>query len=322
MNVEPGKTEQAECLSNVKALDCNRECEVSPSDISPESKVSSGDEYESSIELNSEAKREQSEDTLSNVKALACSRDCEVSPSDISQELKVSSGYEYEPSIQLNSEAKREQSADTLSNVKALACSRGCEVLPSDISLELKVSSGYDYESSVEVNSEAKREQSEDTNMIDVESTDNGNDISYSAVDESSYLPISHVVEDLMNVDMGRPIEETSGCAQDQDDTGVTGSCPSPGLPNDFSFLDKHSSVSIDYRNVEEDLEDTDAVKCKLLTANNDAYYGNGYVSANQSATSHEDAGTLFSSVASFPAEKDRGNGINKVEISADKLIM
>jgi len=279
VEVEPGKTEEAECLSNVKALVCNRDCEVSPSDISPESKVSSGDEYESSIELNSEAKREQSEDTLSNVKVLACSRDCEISPSDISQELKVSSGYEYESSIQLNSEVKREQSADTLSNVK-------------------------------------------DTNMIDVESTDNGNDISYSAVDESSYLPISHVVENLMDVDMGRPIEETSGCAQDQDDTGVAGSCPSPGLPNDFSFLDKHSSLSIDYRNVEEDLEDTDAVKCKLLTANDDAYYGNGYVSANQSATPHEDTGTLFSSGASFPTEKDRGNGIKKVEISADKLLM
>lgn len=256
------------------------------------------------------------------MKVLACSRDCEVSPSDnISQELKVSSGYEYESSIPLNSEAKREQSADTLSNVKDLACSRGCEVVPSDISPELKVSSGYDYESSVEVNSEAKREQS-DADMIDVESTDNCNDISYSAVDESSYLPISHVVEDLIDVDMGRPIEETSGCAQDQDDTGVAGSCPSPGLPNDFSFLDKHSSVSIDYRNVEEDLEDTDAVKCKLLTANDDAYYGNGYVSANQSATPHEDAGTLFSGVASYPTEKDRGNGIKKVEISADKLIM
>ncbi|MCH89350.1 ubiquitin carboxyl-terminal hydrolase 19-like [Trifolium medium] len=223
-------------------------------------------------------------------------------------------------------EPNQTEQAERLSNMKALTCSRECEVSPSDISPELKVSSSYEYESSVELNSEAKREQSEDTedtNMIDVESTDIANDISYSAV-ESSYLPISHAVEDLMDVDIGRPIEENSGCAQDQDDTGVATSCPSPGLPNDFSFLDKHSSVSVDYRNVEQDSEHIDAVKRKLLTTNEDAYYGNGYVtvSANKSAIPHEEADTLFSGVASFPTEKDIGNGIKKVEISADKLIM
>jgi ubiquitin carboxyl-terminal hydrolase 36/42 len=218
-------------------------------------------------------------------------------------------------------EPNQTEQAERLSNMKALTCSRECEVSPSDISPELNVSSSYEYESSVELNSEANREQSEDTNMIDVESTDISNDISYSA-DESSYLPISHDVEDLMDVDMGRPIEETSGCAQDQDGAGVATSCPSQGLPNDFSFLDKHSSVSVDYRNVEQDSEHIDAVKCKLLTVNEDAYYSNGYDSANKSAIPHEDAGTLFSGVAPFPAEKDIGNGIKKVEISADKLIM
>ncbi|CAK8569918.1 unnamed protein product [Lathyrus sativus] len=212
------------------------------------------------------------------------------------------------------------QQAECFSNIKALTCRSDCEVSPFDISPELKVSSSYDYESSIELNSEAKKEQSEDTSMLDVESTDIANAISSSAV-ESSYLPVSYAVDNLVEVDMERPIEETSGCAQDQDDTGMAGSCPS-GLPNDFSFLDKHSSVSIDYRNVEEVSEHIDAVKCKLLTAKEDAYYGNGYVSANKSAIPHEDAGTLFSGVGSFPTEKDIGNGIKKVEISADKLIM
>lgn len=232
-----------------------------------------------------------------------------------------SSGTVEERTVEVEVEPYQTEQAESLSNIKALTCSSDCEVSPHDISPELKVSSSYEYESSIELNSEANKEQSEDTSMIDVESTDIANNISSSAV-ESSYLPISYAVNNLVEVDMERPIEETSGCAQDQDDTGMTGSCPSSGLPNDFSFLDKHSSVSIDYRNVEEDSEHIDAVKCKLLTVKEEAYYGNGYVSANKSAIPHEDAGTLFSGVGSFPTEKDIGNGIKKVEISADKLIM
>lgn len=245
---------------------------------------------------------------------------CIARPSSLQIQTTESSGIVEERTVEV--EPGPTEQAECLSNMKALTRSKGCEVSPSDISPELKVSSGYESESSIGLNSEeAKREQSEDTDMIDVESTDIANDISCSAV-ESSYLPISHAVEDSRDEDMGRSIEETSGFTQDEDDTSVAVSGPSLGLPNDFSFLDKHSSVSVDYRNVEEDSEHIDAVKCKLQTAKDDAYYGNGYVSANKSAIPHEDAGTLFSGVASFPTERDRGNGIKKVEISADKLIM
>jgi ubiquitin carboxyl-terminal hydrolase 36/42 len=267
----------------------------------------------------SKVARVELEEVLSQGAYMLLYRRCSARPSSLQIQTTESSVIVEQRIVEV--EPNQTEQAERLSNMKALTCSRECEVSPSDISPELKVSSSYEYESSVELNSEANREQSEDTNMIDVESTDISNDISYSA-DESSYLPISHDVEDLMDVDMGRPIEETSGCAQDQDGAGVATSCPSQGLPNDFSFLDKHSSVSVDYRNVEQDSEHIDAVKRKLLTANEDAYYGNGYVSANKSAIPHEDAGTLFSGVAPFPAEKDMGNGIKKVEISADKLIM
>ncbi|GAU17666.1 hypothetical protein TSUD_07270 [Trifolium subterraneum] len=261
------------------------------------------------------------EEVLSQGAYMLLYRRCSARPSSLQIQTTESSVIVEQRTVEV--EPSQTEQAERLSNMKSLTCSTDCEVSPSDISPELNVSSSYEYESSVELNSEVKREQSEDTNMIDDESTDIANDISYSAV-ESSYLPISHAVEDLVDVDMGRPIEETSGCAQDQDDAGVATSCPSPGLPNDFSFLDKHSSVSVDYRNVEQDSENIDAVKCKLLTANEDAYYGNGYVavSANKSAIPHEDAGTLFSGVASFPTEKDIGNGIKKLEVSADKLIM
>ncbi|CAJ2675132.1 unnamed protein product [Trifolium pratense] len=318
--------ELEEVLSQGAYMLLYRRCSARPSSLQIQTTESSGIVEQRIVEV--EPSQTEQAERLSNMKALTCSGDCEVSPSDISPELKVSSSYEYESSgiveqRTVKVEPSQTEQAEHLSNMKALTCSRDCEVSPSDISPELKVSSSYEYESSVELNSEVQKEQSEDTNMIDVESTDIANDISYSAV-ESSYLPISHAVEDLMDVDMGIPIEETSGCAQDQDDTGVATSCPSPGLPNDFSFLDKHSSVSVDYRNVEQDSEHIDAVERNLLTANKDAYYGNGYVtvSANKSAIPHEEADTLFSGVASFPTEKDIGNGIKKVEISADKLIM
>lgn len=213
------------------------------------------------------------------------------------------------------------EQAECLSNMKSVTCSIGCEVSPSDISPELKVSSDNGYESSIGLDSEAKREQSEDMDMTDVESTGIANEVSCSAV-ESSYMPISHAVKDLGDVDMGRSLDETSGCTQEQDDTDMDISGPSMVLPNDFSLLDKHSSASVDYGNLKEDAGHIDVVKCKSFTSKDDAYYGNGYVSANKSAIPLEDAGTLFSGVGSFPTESDKGNGTKKVEISADKLIM
>lgn len=214
-------------------------------------------------------------------------------------------------------EPDQTEQAECLSNMRTSTCSRGIEISPSGISQKLKVSSSNGYDSSIGLSPspEAKIERSEDILITDVEATDIAKDISCSAA-ESSYLPISHAVEDLRDVDIGNSLEETSCCMQEPDDTDMARSGPSPGLPTDFSFLYKHSSVSMDYGHVEEDSEHKDAIKCKLLTDKDDAYYGNGYVNGNKSANPLEDAGTLFSGVGSFPTESNNGNGPKKVEIS------
>ncbi|KAL2574488.1 hypothetical protein AAZV13_17G189600 [Glycine max] len=222
-----------------------------------------------------------------------------------------------EVEVEMEVEPGQTEQDECLSNMKALTCSRGSEVLPSDASPELKVSSSYDCESSAGLNSQAKREQFEDVNMMDVDSTGIANELSCGAV-ESSYVPISQTDSDLGDVDMGRSLEETSGCKQEQDDTDMVRSGSCSGLPNGSSFFDKHPSVSRDHQNMEEHSEHIDVVNCKLITAKDNAYYGNGYVSANDSSMPVEDAGTQFSGISSFPTENDKGNGIKKVEISAD----
>ncbi|XP_027329818.1 ubiquitin carboxyl-terminal hydrolase 18-like [Abrus precatorius] len=60
VKVEPGQTEQDECLSNMKTLSCSRGCGVFPPDNSPEPNLSY--DHESSTGLNSKTKRERFED--------------------------------------------------------------------------------------------------------------------------------------------------------------------------------------------------------------------------------------------------------------------
>ncbi|KAL2318000.1 hypothetical protein Fmac_031876 [Flemingia macrophylla] len=186
---------------------------------------------------------------------------------------------------------------ECLSNMKTLTYSRGSEVLPSDVSPELKVSSSY-----AAMNSQAKSGQFEAMDMMDVDSTGIANEISCSAV-ESSYVPISQADTDLVDVDISStPLEETSNCKEEHDNSDVARCDSCPGL-NDF---DKNSSVSKDHQNVEEDSEHTDLVKCKLILAKDNSYYGNGYVSSNKSTIPVEDAGTQFSGDGSFLTENDR----------------
>ncbi|KAJ1430155.1 Zinc finger, MYND-type [Sesbania bispinosa] len=241
------------------------------------------------------------EDVLSQGAYMLLYSRCSSRPSGPQIQSTESSGTSEEVQT-VEAEPGQTEQAECLSDMKTLTCSRGCEVLPSDISSEVKVSSGYEYESTG-LNLEAKKGQSEDMDIIDVESTD---------------MSISQAAKDLADVDIGKPLEETVGCIQEQDDTNKARSGSSLGLPDDFSPLDKLSSVSTDYQNGE-DSEHMDVVKCKLLTAKDNTYYGNGYVSANKSAIPHDDTGTLFSAVGSSPTENANGNGVKKVELSADK---
>ncbi|XP_057426736.1 ubiquitin carboxyl-terminal hydrolase 18-like isoform X2 [Lotus japonicus] len=169
--------------------------------------------------------------------------------------------------------------AECLSS-KTLTCSQGCAFVASDTSSELKVSSDCEFESSTGLNSEGESQPSE---VIDT------NTINIKSADtaneiscsavESSYMPIFQIVQDLGDVDMGRSLEETSGGTQEEDD----------------------------------------AAMARSLTATDNAYNGTGHVSENKSAIPLEESGTLISSFGSFLTESDKGNGINKVEISADK---
>ncbi|RDX84001.1 Ubiquitin carboxyl-terminal hydrolase 19, partial [Mucuna pruriens] len=218
---------------------------------------------------------------------------CCARPSGLQIQTNESSGIAEVQTMEVEVEPGQTERDECLSNMKTSSYSRGYEVLPSDISPESEVSSSYECESSAGLNSLAKREQFEDMDMIDADSTGIANEISCSAV-ESSYVPIS------------RAVEEASGCKVEQD---MVRYGPCPGLPNDSSF------VSRDHQNVEEDSEHIDVVKYKLITAKDNAYYGNGYVNADKSAVPVEDAGTQFSG----SSENDnKANGINKVEISAD----
>ncbi|KAK8473020.1 hypothetical protein PHAVU_001G043700 [Phaseolus vulgaris] len=222
---------------------------------------------------------------------------CSARPSGLQIQTSESSGIAEVQTTEVEVEVESgqtEQDECLLSNTKMLTCSSGSEVLPSDISPDSNVSSTYDCESSAGLNSEAKGEQFEDMGMINVDSTGIANEISCSAV-ESTSVPFSQPVNDLGDVDItDRSFEETSGCKEEQENTDmVRSSGPCPGSPNDSSFFDKHSSFSRDHRNVEEDLEHIAVVEGKLIAAKDNTYYGNGYVSANESSIPVEDAGKI-----------------------------
>jgi len=221
---------------------------------------------------------------------------CSARPSGLQIQTSESSGIAEVQTTEVEVESGQTQQDDCLlSEMKTLTC-RGSEVLPSDYSPESKVSSTYDCgESCAGLNSEAKREQFEDTGMTNVDSTGIGNEISCSAV-ESTSVPISQAVIDLGDVDItDRSFEDTSGEQDNTDMVRSSGSCP--GSPEDSSF-GKHSSVSRDHRNVE-DLEHKAVAKDKLITAKDNTYYGNGYVSANESSIPVEDEGKQFSGIGS-----------------------
>ncbi|KAG2390143.1 hypothetical protein LR48_Vigan07g247400 [Vigna angularis] len=235
------------------------------------------------------------EDVLSEGAYMLLYSRCSARPSGLQIQTSESSGIAEVQTTEVEVEPGQTQQDDCLlSKIKTLTCSRGSEVLPSDNSPESKVSSTYDCESSAGLNSEAKREQFEDTGMINVDSTGIANEISCSAV-ESTSVPISQAVNDLGDVDItDRSFEGTSGEQDNTDMVRSSGSCP--GSPNDPSFFGKHSSVSRDHRNVE-DLEHKAVVKDKLITAKDNTYYGNGYVSANESSIPVEDAGKQISGI-------------------------
>ncbi|KAK7383417.1 hypothetical protein VNO78_29096 [Psophocarpus tetragonolobus] len=243
---------------------------------------------------------------------------CSSRPSGLQIQSSKSSGIAEVQKTEVEVEPGQNEQDECLSNMKTSTYSRTSEILPSDTSPESKVSSSYDCESSAGLTSQAKREQFEDVDMIDVDSTGIANGISSSAV-KSSYLPISRIVNGLGNADMmDRSFKDTSGCKEEQDDTDMVRFGPCPGLPNDSSFFDKHSSVSRDQENVKEDSEHIDVVNGELITAKDSAYYGNGFVSVNKTSIPVEDAGPEFAGVGSFLTENDKGNGIKKLEISAD----
>ncbi|XP_019436178.1 PREDICTED: ubiquitin carboxyl-terminal hydrolase 18-like [Lupinus angustifolius] len=156
-------------------------------------------------------------------------------------------------------EPDQTKQADCVSNVESVTCSKGGEVLSSD----------------------AKCEHSDDVDMIDDKSNNTQNEISCSAI-ESSSIPISQAVKDFGDVDMIVTPEETSGGAEEQHDIAI--SAPSPGLLNDFSCFDEHSSVSTDCKKMGQEAEHIDVAKCKMITSKDSICYDNGYVSANKSA--------------------------------------
>ena len=228
------------------------------------------------------------------------------------------------------------EQAECLSDMKSetYSYSRGYEAFPSDSSPELKVSC---CESVTEMNSEIKREQSKDVDIIDVASESFCNGF------ETSHMHDSEAVKDLGDIDSdgsntcSSVLEEISVCMEEQDDSDMAKSSPSSCLPDGFSSVDKDSSVSVDYRNTRKDSDSDhkDVVKCKV-TSNGFANYSNGYASANKyDDVPVEDGDGCFSTetpsakmhqlkerLASENAEVDKGNGVKRVEISGNKLII
>lgn len=228
------------------------------------------------------------------------------------------------------------EQAECLSDMKTETYSGGCEAFPFDSSLELKVSCCENV-SLTEMNSEVKREQFKDVDIIDVANESFCNGV------ESSYMHDSEAVKDSGDIDSNgsktcsSSLEEISVCMEEQDDNDndMAKSSPCPHLPNGFSCFDKDSSVSVDYQNTREDSGHKDVTKCKL-TSNGFANYSNGYGSANKyDDVPVEDGDGSFSTetpsakmhqlkerLASENSEVDKGNGVKKVEISANKLII
>lgn len=218
---------------------------------------------------------------------------CSARPSGLQIQTTESSGIAEVQTTEVEVEpGQTEQDECLLSNMKTLTRSSGFEILPSDNSPDSKVSSTYDCETSAGLNSEVKIEQFGDMGMINIDSTGIANEISSCAV-ESTSVSFSQTVNDLGDIDItDRSFEETSGCMEEQDNTDmVRSSDPSPGSPND-SFFDKHSSVSRDHRNMEEDFEHIAVVK-------DNTYYGNGYVSSNESSIPIEDGDKEISGIGS-----------------------
>ncbi|CAJ1972378.1 unnamed protein product, partial [Sphenostylis stenocarpa] len=225
---------------------------------------------------------------------------CSARPSGLQIQTSESPGIAEVQTTKVEVEpGQTEQDECLLSNMKTLTCSRDSEVLASDNSPESKVSFSYDFESSAILNTEAKKERFEDVSTINVDSTGIANEISCSAI-ESTSVPIFRTVNDLGDVDVTDiSLEETSGSKEEQYDTAaMVRSGPCLGLPNNSCFFDKHSSISRDDRNVEEDSEHIAVVKGKLNAAKDNTYYGNGYVSANEFSIPVEDAGIQISGIA------------------------
>ncbi|KAG5048334.1 hypothetical protein AAZX31_04G057000 [Glycine max] len=228
------------------------------------------------------------------------------------------------------------EQAECLSDMKTETYSGGCEAFPFDSSLELKVSCCENV-SLTEMNSEVKREQFKDVDIIDVANESFCNGV------ESSYMHDSEAVKDSGDIDSNgsktcsSSLEEISVCMEEQDDSDMAKSSPSSCLPDGFSSVDKDSSVSVDYRNTRKDSDSDhkDVVKCKV-TSNGFANYSNGYASANKyDDVPVEDGDGCFSTetpsakmhqlkerLASENAEVDKGNGVKRVEISGNKLII
>ncbi|TKY74829.1 Ubiquitin carboxyl-terminal hydrolase 19 [Spatholobus suberectus] len=245
-----------------------------------------------------------------------------------------SSGTAEVKTVKLEVQSGPTEQAECLSDMKTGTYSRGCEASPSD-SPELKVS-GCENASLTEMNSGIKREHSKDVDIIEV-----ANEAFCNGV-ESSYMHDSEAVNDFGDTDMdgsntcSSVLEEISVCMEEQDDSDMVKSSPSPCLPNGFSCSDKDSSVSVDYQNTKEDSasEHVDVIKCKV-TANGFANYSNGYASANKCDVPVEDGDGSFNTetpsaemhqlkwrLASDNSEADKGNGVKKVEMTGNKLII
>ncbi|XP_061374902.1 ubiquitin carboxyl-terminal hydrolase 18-like [Gastrolobium bilobum] len=255
---------------------------------------------------------------LSDMKTVTYSRGCEAFPSDSSPEVKVS-GCEHVSLTGMNYDAKIEHFEDI--GVVDIANETSCSAVESS-----------DIHSSQAVN--------EDIGVVDI-----ANETSCSAV-ESSDIHSSQAVNDLRSIEISRSnpcsSEVILGCREEQDAGHMAKSGPSPGLPNGFSCFDNDSSVSMDYQNTREDSGHEDVIKCKSLAATNgNGNYSNGYASANKYAIPVEDGSVVFHGVGScstetssdemhqlkrrlpfYSSEADQGNGVKKVEISGNKLVI
>ncbi|RDY08579.1 Ubiquitin carboxyl-terminal hydrolase 19, partial [Mucuna pruriens] len=227
------------------------------------------------------------------------------------------------------------EQAECFSDMKTETYGRGCEAFSSESSPELEVS-GSENMSLTGMNTGVKREHSKDVDIIDVANESLCNGV------ESSDMHDSEAVKDLEDVDMdgsnthSSVLEEISSSMEEQDDdNNIAKSSPS-GLPNGFSCFDKDSSVSVDCHNTREvsnsDSEHVDVIKCK---ANGFANYSNGFANKCDVPVEDGDGDGSFSTetpsaemhqlkwrLGSENPEADKANGVEKVEISGNKIII